>query len=236
MPHQILADRKRTVLIVEDETGIVDTLVYSLSTEGFNPITAASGGAGLALLREHAIDLVILDIGLPDVSGFDVLKEIRRITKIPVLFLTARSGEIDRILGLELGADDYMVKPFSPRELVARVRAILRRSEPAGPCDSPPGAFTVDLQKRVIKYFGEKLLLPRYEFDILKLFISRPGWVFSRERIMDLIWAEPEESFERTVDAHIKSIRGKLRSIRSDLDPIQTHRGLGYSLREDLCP
>ncbi len=226
-----------TVLIIEDEPGIVDTLVYALSTEGFEALSAPTGRAGLSIIRERPVDLVVLDIGLPDASGFDVLREMRGFSRVPVLFLTARSGEIDRVLGLELGADDYVVKPFSPREVVSRVRAILRRTGGASPGTSvPPGLFVVDERKRTVTYCGETLRLPRYEFDILRLFISRPGWVFSREQIMDLVWTEPEESFERTVDAHIKSIRGKLRSVRADLDPIVTHRGIGYSLREDLCP
>jgi two-component system, OmpR family, catabolic regulation response regulator CreB len=227
---------KRTILIIEDEPGIVDTLVYSLSTEGFDALTSATGREGLALLRGQRIDLVVLDIGLPDASGFDVLREIRTFSRVPVLFLTARSGEIDRVLGLELGADDYVVKPFSPREIVSRVKAILRRTGTPAGSGARPGAFSVDEQKRSITYCGVRLLLPRYEYDILRLFISRPGWVFSREQIMDLVWTEPDESFERTVDAHIKSIRGKLRSVRDDQDPIMTHRGVGYSLREDLCP
>lgn len=214
----------------------MDTLVYSLSTEGFEALASATGREGLALLRGRGPDIVVLDIGLPDASGFDVLREIRAFSRVPVLFLTARSGEIDRVLGLELGADDYVVKPFSPREVVSRIKAILRRSGAPAGNGAPPEVFAVDEQKRVITFCGEKLQLPRYEFDILKLFISRPGWVFSREQIMDLVWTEPDESFERTVDAHIKSIRGKLRSVRADLDPIMTHRGIGYSLREDLCP
>ena len=226
---------KRTVLIIEDEPGIVDTLVYSLSTEGFDALTSTTGRDGLSILRERSIDLVVLDIGLPDASGFDVLSEIRSLSRVPVLFLTARSGELDRVLGLELGADDYVVKPFSPREVVSRIRAILRRSgDPSG--GARPPVFAVDEQKRTITYHGTTLRLPRYEYDILRLFISRPGWVFSREQIMDLVWAEPDESFERTVDAHIKSIRGKLRAVREDEDPILTHRGVGYSLREDPCP
>ncbi len=214
----------------------MDTLVYSLSTEGFDTLTSASGREGLSLLRERRIDLVVLDIGLPDASGFDILRDIRSFSTVPVLFLTARSGEIDRVLGLELGADDYVVKPFSPREIVSRIKAILRRTGETAVTGTRPGLFTIDEQKRSISYCGVKLQLPRYEYDILKLFIARPGWVFSREQIMDLVWTEPDESFERTVDAHIKSIRGKLRSVRADLDPIMTHRGVGYALREDLCP
>jgi two-component system catabolic regulation response regulator CreB len=235
MPNQSANNSKRSILIIEDEPGIVDTLIYSLNTEGFEAIAAAYGNEGLAILREKPIDLVVLDIGLPDISGFDLLKKIRKTSIVPVLLLTARSSEIDRVLGLELGADDYMVKPFSPRELVSRVRAILRRTCAGKEATVTPDVFSVDMKKRAITYFGEKLELPRYEFDILKLFISRPGWVFSREQIMDLVWVEPDESLERTVDAHIKSIRSKLRSVRPDIDPIQTHRGIGYSLREDVC-
>ena len=234
MALDIKSTDRRTVLIVEDEPGIVDTLTWSLSTEGFIALSAGTGRDGLALLRGGRVDLVVLDIGLPDMSGIEVLKEIRKSSGVPVLFLTARAGEIDRVLGLELGADDYVVKPFSPRELVSRVKAILRRSAPSKDT-SFTTAFSVDEQKRAISYFNEKLVLPRYEYDILRLFISRPGWVFSRDQIMDLVWEEPGESFDRTVDAHIKSIRGKLRAVRPDIDPIVTHRGVGYALREDLC-
>ncbi len=238
MPHHSVNNLKRTVLIIEDEPGIVDTLAYALNTENFTTVSAVNGAAGLALLQKGPVDIIVLDIGLPDINGFDLLSAIRKTSNVPVLFLTARSSEIDKVLGLELGADDYLTKPFSPRELVSRVRAILRRSGNAvkDGAISSPDIFAVDEKKRMITYFGEKLDLPRYEFDILKLFISRPGWVFSREQIMDLVWVEPEESMERTVDTHIKSIRNKMRIIRPDLDPIETHRGIGYSLKENLCP
>ena len=235
MSDSIKTTTKRTILIIEDEPGIIDTLTYAFETEGFLAVSASTGHEGLSLLREKPISLIILDIGLPDASGLDVLKDIRTSSDVPVLFLTARSGEIDRILGLELGADDYVVKPFSPREVVSRVKAVLRRSSPAGESTSPNKAFSVDEDRRIITYCGEKLHLPRYEFDILRLLVSRPGWVFTRDRIMDLVWEEPGESFDRTVDAHIKSLRGKLRAVNPDIDPIVTHRGVGYALREDLC-
>jgi len=234
MEDKTTSSHKRTVLIIEDEPGIIDTLAYALGTEGFDVKSAGTGGDGLALFRGRGADIIILDIGLPDMTGLDVLKKIRMSSEVPVLFLTARSGEIDRILGLELGADDYVVKPFSPREVVSRVKAILRRSD-SGKRDALPSTFVIDEGKRTITYFGEKLFLPRYEFEILRLLVSRPGWVFSRDRIMDLVWEDPGESFDRTVDAHIKSIRGKLRAVRPDIDPIITHRGVGYALREDLC-
>lgn len=223
-----------TILIIEDEQGIADTLSYALSTEGMSPLHRLTGKEGLAILESEEIDLVVLDIGLPDINGFDLLKKIRETSSLPVLILTARSEEIDRILGLELGGDDYVVKPFSPREVTARIRAILRRSSAGTSPRQEIKSFTIDKNRRRITYFNTPLSLSRYEFEILSLFVERPGWVFSREKIMDIIWLEPEESFERTVDAHIKSIRAKLREIKPDRDPIVTHRGVGYSLSEEI--
>jgi two-component system, OmpR family, catabolic regulation response regulator CreB len=177
---------------------------------------------------------VILDIGLPDISGFDVCRELRRHSNVPVLFLTARSDEVDRIVGLELGADDYVPKPFSPREIASRVRAILRRTrrpEPAEPTIEP--LFSVDQEGARISYAGAWLTLTRYEFRLLAALLERPGRVLSRARLMEIVWSDAEESLDRTVDAHIKTLRAKLRAIR-DGDPIETHRGLGYSIRGDL--
>ncbi|PKL40539.1 MAG: two-component system response regulator CreB [Spirochaetae bacterium HGW-Spirochaetae-1] len=226
---------KSTILLIEDETGIADTITYALSTEGFDPLRAETGRQGLDILRDRIISLVILDIGLPDMNGFDILREIRKSWNVPVLILTARTDEIDRILGLELGGDDYMMKPFSPRELTARIRAILRRTAGFGapsPSEALTPAFTVDTNRRQISYYGAILPLSRYEYEILCLLIRRPGWVFSREQIMEQIWDEPGESFDRTVDAHIKSIRAKLKNVREDSDPIETHRGVGYALKD----
>ncbi len=225
---------KQTVLIIEDESGIADTLTYALGTEGFIALWAATGEQGRQLLKDKPVDLVIIDVGLPDISGFELLKSLRRDSDVPAIFLTARSGEIDRILGLELGADDYVVKPFSPREVVSRVKAVLRRSADKPQRESSTAPFEIDTNRRQILYYGERLVLSRYEYEILCLLINRPGWVYTREKIMDLVWEEPEESFERTVDAHIKSIRGKLRTVRPGLDPIVTHRGYGYALKDDL--
>ncbi|MCP4138553.1 MAG: two-component system response regulator CreB [bacterium] len=237
---------KKTILIVEDEPGIADTITYALTTEGFNSFRTSTGEGALEKLNQESIDLILLDVGLPDISGFELIKEIRKTSEVPVLFLTARSEEIDRVLGLELGADDYVVKPFSPRELTARIKAVLRRSSDSGKkpqeepaqaslSESTPGTiFEVDKNKRQISYCGEKLSLSRYEYEILCLFIGKPGWVFSRDTIMDMVWEEPEESFDRTVDAHIKTIRAKLKAVNPDVDPIETHRGVGYALREKL--
>ncbi|WP_414664005.1 two-component system response regulator CreB [Horticoccus sp. 23ND18S-11] len=235
------------ILIVEDEPAIADTLLYALRTEGFAPEWCATGRAGLAALTVKPFALVVLDVGLPDGSGFDVCKQIRARWSLPVLFLTARNTELDRVLGLEIGGDDYLVKPFSPRELTARVKAILRRTQVAvdvsarDPAvrhrrdDEPDrgGAeFVVDGERCLIAFRGVVLELTRYEFRLLKTLVARPGRVFSRDQLMTAAWEDPGASLDRTVDAHIKSVRAKLRAVAPDVDPIQTHRGLGYSLRD----
>jgi two-component system catabolic regulation response regulator CreB len=230
------------ILIIEDEPAIADTLLYALRTEGFDPQWCATGEAGLAALATQSFALVVLDVGLPDGSGFEFCKTIRQRSSVPIFFLTARSSEIDRVVGLEIGADDYLVKPFSPRELTARVKAILRRTQNATTSSPPPasapagvspaGVFTVDDGRCRILYHGQTLELTRYEFRLLRALASQPGRVFSRDQLMAAAWEEPEASLDRTVDAHIKTLRAKLRAIRADTDPIQTHRGLGYSLRE----
>lgn len=233
------------ILIIEDEPAIADTLLYALKTEGFDPLWCATGEAGLAALGLHPFALVVLDIGLPDGSGFEFCKTIRSRSTIPVLFLTARSSEMDRVVGLEIGGDDYLVKPFSPRELTARVKAILRRSQgnggslPAPTVATTPTAaivpatsFVIDDTRCRILYGGQPLDLTRYEFRLLRALVSQPGRVFSREQLMTAAWEEPAASLDRTVDAHIKTLRAKLRLVDPQQDPIQTHRGLGYSLKE----
>jgi two-component system catabolic regulation response regulator CreB len=225
---------KPTVLIVEDEPAIADTIQYALETDGFATIRLDSGERVLSTLAEKNINLVVLDIGLPDINGFELCKEIRRTTRVPIVFLTARSDEVDRVVGLEIGGDDYITKPFSPRELTARVKAVLRRTQWSSPQTTGPGAFSLDRSKRQITYFGSVLDLSHHEYEILNVFIQRPGYVFSRNQLMEMVWEEPETSLDRTVDAHIKNIRNKLRAVRSDVDPIVTHRGAGYSLKEGL--
>lgn len=228
-----------TVLIIEDETAIADTIQYALETEGFTPVLAPSGQEALDQFASTQVDLIILDIGLPDMNGFELCKQIRKKSNVPIIFLTARNEEVDRVVGLEIGGDDYVVKPFSPRELTARVKAILRRipANAADISDSPPSpqnTWEVDDIKRQITYFGNALDLSRTEFALLNVFINRPGQVFSRDQLMDAAWDEPEASMDRTVDAHIKNLRAKLRSIKPSLEPIVTHRGTGYALKEDL--
>lgn len=225
---------KTRILIVEDEPSIVDNIQYALETDGFETICFSSGTKALECLDKEGVDLIVLDVGLPDINGFELCKNIRKRTNTPIIFLTARTEEVDRIVGLEIGADDYVTKPFSPRELSARIKAVLRRT--GREKEKPPenSLFTMDESRRRITYMGRPLDLSRYEFNILKTFINRPGHVFSRDKLMDMAWEEPEASLDRTVDAHIKNIRAKLRSIEPDSDPIITHRGIGYSLREDL--
>jgi two-component system catabolic regulation response regulator CreB len=226
-------DMKAKILIVEDEPAIADTIQYALETDGFDTLHLQLGMPVLDLLCEDTVDLIVLDIGLPDINGIELCKRIRETRDTPVIFLTARAEEVDRVVGLEIGGDDYVTKPFSPRELSARVRAILRRTRGAsGPGESR--TFRVDASRRRIFYFDRALDLSRYEYNILKVFIDRPGHVFSRERLMALAWDEPEASMDRTVDAHIKNIRSMLRAAHPEADPIVTHRGVGYSLKETL--
>ncbi len=233
MPH---------VLLIEDEAGIADAVLYALRSDAIEATHCLLGKAGLERFAMGGIDLVVLDVGLPDCSGFDVCRELRRSSEVPVIFLTARAGEIDRVVGFELGADDYVVKPFSPRELIARVHARLRRSPLRAQAGSPDaaaqdaaewkrnGAFEHDASGRRIRYGGHALPLTRYEYGVLRTLLARPGAIFSRAQLMDAVWEDAAESADRTVDAHVKTLRAKLHAIRADADPLRTHRGIGYSL------
>ena len=225
---------KHRILIVDDEPAISDNIQFALESEGLETVRVATGLAATPILDEGTIDLIIIDIGLPDINGLDLLKEIRRTRATPIILLTARTAEIDRVLGLEIGADDYIAKPFSPRELAARVKAVLRRCQRTTASKSTVEAFAVNTSKRAIAFFGTPLELSKYEYEILRRFIERKGHVFSREQLMNLVWEQPETSLDRTIDAHIKNIRAKLRAVRPDIEPIVTHRGSGYSLRDDL--
>ena len=225
---------KHRILIVDDEPAISDNIQFALESEGLETVRVATGLAATPILDEGTIDLIIIDIGLPDINGLDLLKEIRRTRSTPIILLTARTAEIDRVLGLEIGADDYIAKPFSPRELAARVKAVLRRCQRTAASKSTVEAFAVNTSKRAIAFFGMPLELSKYEYEILRRFIERKGHVFSREQLMNLVWEQPETSLDRTIDAHIKNIRAKLRAVRPDIEPIVTHRGSGYSLRDDL--
>ena len=228
---------KPRILVVEDEPSILDNILYSLETEGFQPHGCATGREARAALEVGPWALVVLDVGLPDTLGFDLCKEIRRTSNLPIIFLTARASEMDRVVGLEIGGDDYVVKPFSPRELCARVKAILRRVQASAPITSAPaaivrGAFQIDEERMQIHFRGSRLALSSTEFRLLRALCEKPGRVLSRAQLMDLAWDDPGAALERTVDAHIKALRAKLKDTHPDADPIETHRGFGYSMRE----
>jgi two-component system, OmpR family, catabolic regulation response regulator CreB len=228
MPH---------VLLVEDEPTIAEILVYALETECFQVTHELTGAAALNVARKVAFDFAILDIGLPDMTGLDVCRRLREFLDIPILFLTARDGELDRILGLELGGDDYVTKPFSPREIVARVRAILRRSQLQSVMQS--GELELETSKVLfhdtlamrVHCHGELLDLTAHEYKLILVLLNQPGRVFTRDQLLDQAWQDPGAVTDRTVDAHIKSIRAKLRVARPGAEElIQTRRGLGYLL------
>jgi two-component system catabolic regulation response regulator CreB len=223
------------ILIVEDEQAIADTIQYALETDGCRTLHLAEGQPVAATLHSNPVDLIILDIGLPDINGFELCKQIREHSPVPIIFLTARADEVDRVVGLEIGGDDYVTKPFSPREVAARVKAVLRRTSGRVPAPEQPanGPFQLDEERRQIRFQNKDLVLSRYEYEILRLLLLRPGRVFSRQQIMDLVWEEPETSMERTVDAHIRNLRAKLKKVAPQQDPIITHRGVGYSLQEE---
>jgi two-component system catabolic regulation response regulator CreB len=231
---------KPRILIVEDDPGIADVLVYALNADGFEAHRFATGSEALAALAQLQPALVLLDIGLPDGNGLEVFQRIRAQRPAqPVVFLTARSEEIDRVVGLELGADDYVAKPFSPRELLARVRTILRRAQrSAEPSAAPAPAlpFEVDTERQRIRFYGQVLELSRYEYGLLRTLVARPGRVYSRDELLTLVWDQHAESLDRTVDAHVKTLRAKLKAVAPHADPIRTHRGSGYALAEDLPP
>ncbi|TGL65129.1 response regulator [Leptospira jelokensis] len=222
------------ILLIEDEPGIQETIQIALEAEGFSLSIAQTGIQGLQMLAED-FSLILLDIGLPDQSGFDVLKLIRKRFATPVIFLTARNSEIDKVLGLEIGADDYIVKPFSPRELLARIRAILRRTQnPLEIEQNSNSKIRISLEKKLIYFNGKTLNLSPYEYKTMELFFKWPGRIFTREEIMDNVWTEPEDSFDRAVDTVIKNIRARFKEFDSNFDPIETRRGQGYGLKETI--
>ena len=229
------------ILLLEDEQAIADTLLFALRREGFEVQHWQLAREALAAFAAQPPDLAILDVGVPDGNGFDVCRTIRKTSELPIVFLTARSEEIDRILGLELGADDYVSKPFSPREVCARVKAILRRSAghatatataitPAAATDSAVPVLQLDEAVQRIRCGNRWLALTRYEYRLLATLLKRPQRIFSRGELMDLVWHDAPDTADRTVDAHIKLLRAKLREAGTRAELIQTHRHMGYSL------
>jgi two-component system catabolic regulation response regulator CreB len=238
-----------TIFLVEDEASIAQTLIYTLESEGFTVQWFDRAEKTLQALSHDIPDFLILDVGLPDINGFALWRHIQAMgISIPMMFLTARTEEIDRIVGLEMGADDYVAKPFSPREVSARVRTILRRVHgtqhhqttiESTPADNLATASNHDFQlnedKATIVFQQQLLSLTRYEYLLLKTLIKQPERVFSREQLLQLVWVNAEETLDRTVDTHIKTLRAKLRLIDENTEVIRTHRGLGYSLRCEPC-
>lgn len=225
----------KTVLIVDDEPQIVQIARDYLEHAGFGVLTAADGATALELARTKRPDLVVLDLGLPGVDGLDVTRELRRHSAIPIVMLTARDDELDRILGLELGADDYMTKPFSPRELVARVRAVLRRSE--RPAESGEVVSTGDLRIEVdrmrVERAGHVVELTPTEFQLLETLARQPGRIFTRSQLLDAVHGVAFESYERAIDAHVKNLRRKLEPEPRTPRYILTVYGVGYRFADD---
>jgi two-component system catabolic regulation response regulator CreB len=217
------------LLLVEDEPAIADTVLYALRADGHAVVHCLLGRDALSQARDGGFDLAILDVGLPDMDGFALCRALRRERPVPVIFLTAHGAEAERVLGFEMGADDYVVKPFSPLELAARVRAVLRRAS-SGSAALDAAGFQHDAAGHRIRFRGRLLDLTRYEYGLLAALLARPGAVLSRAQLMDRVWGDAPETGDRTVDTHVKTLRTKLREVDADADPIRTHRGLGYSI------
>jgi two-component system, OmpR family, response regulator len=218
------------VLVVEDEQAIADLVRAYLRRDGFEVVWASSGEQALEELSRHPVRLVVLDIGLPGIDGFEVCRRLRGRTAVPILILSARDDEVDRVAGLEAGADDYVTKPFSPRELVARVKAILRRSSGAGEGIGGGALSAADVEldqaSRTVTVGGDPVELTAREFDLLAALLAHPGVALSRDRLLELVWGGEFAGGTRTVDVHVAQLRGKLG--RPDL--VRTVRGTGYRL------
>jgi DNA-binding response OmpR family regulator len=222
-----------TILVVDDEPNIADLVDLYLARDGYRVMKAATGEAGLEAVRTHRPRLVVLDVGLPDMDGLEVCRRLRQTSQVPVIFLTARDSEVDRVLGLELGGDDYVTKPFSPSELVARVKAVLRRVEGASPPDVvQAGPVTIDRGRREVLVHETPVEFTTKEFDLLRFLAERPGLALSRQQILDGVWGYDWYGDARTVDVHIAQVRKKL----ADAITIKTVRGVGYRLESPRAP
>ena len=231
-------DRRR-ILVVDDEERMVRFIRMNLEHDGFQVGEAFNGKQAIQKIRDFTPDLILLDVMMPDIDGFEVLETIRDFSNVPVIMLTAKGVEDDRVRGLEHGADDYITKPFSPRELVARIRAMLRRprtvpAAPAGPADGPParvfGPLSIDVASRQVFLDSEPIALTRTEFDILAALSSRPGVVWSRRQLIDAVWGEPWVGNDHLVDVHVGHLRRKLADDPADPRFVFTVRGVGYRM------
>ena len=224
----------RTILVVEDEPQIAGIVRDYLEHAGFAVLTAGDGAAALALVRARRPDALVLDLGLPRVDGLDVIRVIRRDSRVPILILSARGDETDRVAGLELGADDYVVKPFSPRELVARVRAVLRRAEAVPLADEriETGDLVLDLVRRRVTVAGRAVTLTPTEFELLVTLAREPGRVWTRSQLLDAVHGFSLESYERAIDGHVRNLRRKLEPDEAAPRYVRTVHGVGYALVE----
>ena len=227
---------KGEILIVDDEPGIIRLISMYLEREGFRTASARTGAAALDLVASSSPALVVLDIMLPDIDGWEVCREIRRSSDVPIIMLTAREGDEDKIVGLEIGADDYVTKPFVPRELVARVKAILRRARQAraeGNGDRMEhGDLSIDVGKREVQLRGEPVTLRAKEFDLLVELARRPGFVFPREKLLQDVWGYEYFGDSGTIDVHVRRLRAKLNDDSSNPRFIETVWGVGYRFKE----
>ena len=222
------------ILLIDDEPAITESLAYAVERAGLDAVSAGSLAEGSALFSDHEIDLIVLDIMLPDGNGLDWFRDFRAQHTTPVIILSSHDETVDRIVGLELGADDYVVKPFSPREVTARIKAVLRRSYTAQTPTAVPARLRVDVDRRRAWADGSELSVSRIEFELLRLFVEQPGRVFERDNILDRVWGPDVAVTERTIDVHIKSLRKKIVEAGLDADTIETVRGVGYRLAEDI--
>jgi two-component system, OmpR family, alkaline phosphatase synthesis response regulator PhoP len=227
----------QTILVVDDEPAVNDLLVYNLRKANYQVLAAVDGRQALDLARQAQPDLILLDLMLPGIDGLDVCRELRRNSAVPIIMITALGEEIDRVVGLELGADDYVAKPFSVRELLARIKAVLRRASPPEPGANPPGqaingpgGLRLNAESRQVTVADLAVALTQLEFDLLHLFLSNPGRVFTREKLLEQAWGYDFAGDTRAVDSAIKRLRARLRSANPDADRIEAVRGVGYRL------
>jgi DNA-binding response OmpR family regulator len=228
----------KQILIIDDEPMIVESVSYNLKQEGYEVLTALDGESGLQLALTKEVDLILLDLMLPGMNGMEICRQIRQQSSVPIIMLTAKEGEIDRVLGLELGADDYVTKPFSMRELLARIKTVLKRTIPTGP-GMPETAKTIKIGELQIDLLGHEVTvknqvinLSSKEFEMLRIMASHPGQVLSREQLLNLVWGNDFYGDSRTVDVHIRWLREKIENDPGDPEYILTVRGVGYKFRK----
>jgi len=224
---------KDMILLVDDEPSLIELLEYNFSKEGYDVLSANNGDDAVRLFKENPVSLLILDIMMPGMDGFAVCRELRKTSNVPIIMLTAKSGETNKIVGLELGADDYVTKPFSIGELAARVKAVLRRSAISGVNSDEPetitiGVLKIDRRRREVTVNDKKIILTTREFDLLYLFVSNPGIVFTRDQILDRVWGNESCVVDRAVDVHIRHLREKIEPDPGSPRFISTIRGVGY--------